>query len=39
VSLELASMCIVDERGTIISEAKVASPPEALIRFLRTWEM
>ena len=36
VSLELSSVCIVDERGTIVSEAKVASEPEALIRFLRT---
>jgi transposase len=39
VSLELSSVCIVDERGTIISEAKVASEPEALIRFLRTREV
>ena len=35
VSLELTSVCIVDERGTIVSEAKVASEPEALVRFLR----
>ena len=39
VSLELSSVCIVDERGTIISEAKVASEPEALIRFLRAQEL
>jgi transposase len=39
VSLELSSVCIVDERGTIISEAKVASEPEALIRFARTREV
>jgi transposase len=39
VSLELSSVCIVDERGTIISEVKVASEPEALIRFLRTREV
>ena len=39
VSLELSSVCIVDERGTIISEAKVASEPEALIGFLRTQEV
>ena len=31
VSLELTSVCIVDERGTIVSEAKVASEPEALL--------
>ena len=39
VSLELSSVCIVDERGTIISEAKVASEPEALIGFLRMREV
>jgi transposase len=36
VSLELTSVCIVDERGGIVSEAKVASEPEAPIGFLRT---
>jgi transposase len=35
VSLEQSSVCIVDARGTIISEAKVASEPEALVGFLR----
>ena len=35
VSLELTSVCIVDVRGAIVSEAKVASEPEALIGFLR----
>jgi len=39
VSLELTSVCIVDERGGIVSEAKVASEPEALIGFLRTREL
>ena len=39
VSLELSSVCIVDERGTIVSEAKVASEPEALIRFLHRQEL
>jgi transposase len=34
VSLELTSVCIVDERGAIVSEAKVGSEPEVLIRFL-----
>ena len=35
VSLELSSVCIVDERGTIVRETKVPSEPEALIGFLR----
>ena len=35
VSLELTSVCIVDARGGIVCEAKVASEPEALIRFLQ----
>ena len=34
VSLELTSVCIVDARGEIVREAKVASEPEALIHFL-----
>ena len=34
VSLELTSVCIVDVRGGIVREAKVASEPEMLIRFL-----
>lgn len=39
VSLELTSVCIVDEQGGIICEAKVASEPEALIGFLRAREL
>jgi len=31
VSLDSASVCIVDAQGTILKEAKVASEPEALI--------
>lgn len=34
VSLELTSVCIVDARGTIVSEVKVGSEPEVLIGFL-----
>ena len=30
VSLEIVSVCIVDEKGRIFREAKVASKPEAL---------
>ena len=33
VSLETASVCVVDASGRIVREAKVASEPEALI----TW--
>ena len=34
VSLELSSLCVLDATGRIVREAKVASEPEALIRFL-----
>ena len=34
VSLELTSVCLVDGHGQVVREAKVASEPEALIRFL-----
>ena len=34
VSLELTSVCLVDQRGEVVCEAKVASEPEALARFL-----
>jgi predicted NBD/HSP70 family sugar kinase len=32
VSLEMTSVCIVDAAGKVISEAKVASEPAAVIR-------
>jgi transposase len=35
VSLELTSVCVVDAQGQVVREAKVASEPEALIRFLQ----
>ena len=35
VSLELLSVCVVDGRGKIVKEAKVASEPEALVYFLK----
>jgi transposase len=34
VSLEQTSVCVVDARGQVVREAKVASEPEALVRFL-----
>jgi transposase len=34
VSLEQSSVCVVDGTGRIVREAKVASEPEALSRFL-----
>jgi transposase len=33
VSLERSSVCVVDATGRIIREAKVASEPEALVRW------
>ena len=35
VSLESASLCVVDATGRIVREAKVASEPEILIRWFR----
>ena len=35
VSLERSGVCVVDATGRIIREAKVASEPEALVRFFR----
>ena len=35
VSLERSSVCVVDATGRIIRETKVASEPEALVRFFR----
>jgi len=35
VSLERSSVCVVDATGKIVREAKVASEPEALVRFFR----
>jgi predicted NBD/HSP70 family sugar kinase len=37
VSLEQSSVCVVDGTGRIVREAKVASEPETLIRFLGQW--
>lgn len=35
VSLELSSVCIVDTKGKIVREAKIASDPDALIAFFK----
>jgi transposase len=39
VSLEQSSVCIVDATGKIVREAKVASEPEALVRFFSQLEV
>ena len=36
VSLELSSICVVNARGKIVKEAKIASEPEALVAFFET---
>jgi hypothetical protein len=36
VSLERSSVCVVDARGKIVKEAKVASEPEAVVAFFET---
>ena len=35
VSLELSSVCIVDAKGKIVKEAKVASDPRRPVAFLQ----
>ena len=35
VSLEETAVCVVDEEGRIVREARVPSEPEALVAFLR----
>jgi transposase len=35
IGLEQTAVCIVDERGGIVREAKVATEPELLVRFLK----
>lgn len=37
VSLEETQVCVVDERGMVVSEVKVASDPAALARHLTPW--
>jgi len=37
VSLEETAICIVDEVGHIMREARTSSEPEALIEFFKTY--
>lgn len=39
VSLEETTVCIVDETGTIVREARVASEPEALVMFFKSLDL
>lgn len=39
VSLEESSVCIVDASGTIVREVKIASEPEALVRYFDELEL
>jgi transposase len=35
VSLDSSNICVIDERGVIIKEGKVASDPAVIARFIR----
>ena len=39
VSLEETAICVVDETGTMVREARVSSEPEALVAFFRGLEL
>ncbi len=37
VSMEESSVCVIDESGAVVAEAKVASEPVAIAGFLAPW--
>jgi transposase len=37
VSLRLTAVCVIDERGRVVSESKVASEPVAIADFLQPY--
>ena len=39
VSLEQTAVCIVDDAGMVVREARAASEPEALVAFFETYGM
>ena len=39
VSLEETAICIIDDTGLIVREARIASEPEALVAFFRAFGM
>ncbi len=39
VSLKESSVCVVDTKGQIVREAKIASEPEALVQFFDSLEL
>lgn len=39
VSLKESSVCVVDARGKVVREVKVASEPEAVVRYFDELEL
>lgn len=35
VSLKLTAVCVIDERGSVVTDSKVPSEPDAIVAFLQ----